>query len=121
MPERPIVVSYETIRRRSAKFGQAHAGAPRRRQPRPGDKRHLDEVFIKIDGGRKHLRQAVDQDGDVLDIRAQKHRDKAAARRSLRRRMKRRSPRGRVVLTPSGGLAVVLGSFSRSPRSPGHR
>ena len=45
---RGVVVSYETIRRWCAKFGQAYANQLRRRRPRPGDKWHLDEVFVKI-------------------------------------------------------------------------
>jgi putative transposase len=38
MLERGIVVSYETVRRWCAKFGQTYANALSRRQPRPGDK-----------------------------------------------------------------------------------
>ena len=44
---RGVVVSYETIRRWCAKFGQAYANQLRRRRPRPGDKWHLDEVFVE--------------------------------------------------------------------------
>ena len=40
----------------------------RRRRPRPGDKWHLDEVFLTINGARHYLWRAVDQDGHVLDI-----------------------------------------------------
>ena len=50
MLTRGVVVSYETIRRWCAKFGQAYANQLRRRRPRPGDKWHLDEVFIRING-----------------------------------------------------------------------
>jgi putative transposase len=46
-----VAVSYETIRRWCAKFGQAHANPLRRRRPRPGVKWHLDAVFVKINGG----------------------------------------------------------------------
>lgn len=42
------------MRRWYGKFGQTYAGALRRRQPQPGDKWHLDEVFIKINGERKY-------------------------------------------------------------------
>ena len=85
MLERGIVVSCETVRRWCAKFGPAYAGALRRRQPRTGDKWHLDEVFIKINGRLQYLWRAVDQDGSVLGILVQKRRDKAAARRFFRR------------------------------------
>ena len=38
MLQRGVIVSYETVRRWCAKFGQAYANGLRRRQPRPGDK-----------------------------------------------------------------------------------
>ena len=50
MLARGVVVSYETIRRWCAKFGQDYANQLRRRRPRPGDKWHLDEVFVRING-----------------------------------------------------------------------
>ena len=50
MPERGIDVSYETIRRWTVKFGPLIAHMLRRRQPRPGDVWHLDEVVVKIAG-----------------------------------------------------------------------
>jgi putative transposase len=68
MLERGVTVSHETIRQWTGKFGQAYANGLRRRRPRPGDKWHLDEVFIKIRGKNHYLWRAVDQDGNVLDI-----------------------------------------------------
>ena len=50
MLQRGVIVSYETIRRWCAKFGQAYANGLRRRRPRPGDKWHLDEVFVRANG-----------------------------------------------------------------------
>ncbi|WP_443061763.1 IS6 family transposase [Streptomyces sp. NBC_00425] len=99
MLERGIVLSYETVRRWCAKFGQRYADSLRRRRPRPGDKWHLDEVFIKINGEQKYLWQAVDQDGNVQDILVQNRRDTAAARRSLRRLMKKTRTVPRVIVT----------------------
>jgi putative transposase len=61
--------------------------------------KHLDEVFIKINGGQKYLWRAVDQDGNVRDILVQSRRDKAAARRFLRRLMKKTRAVPRVVVT----------------------
>jgi hypothetical protein len=52
----------------------SYAGALRRWQPRTGDKWHLDEVFIKINGRLQYLWLAVDQNGSILDILVQKHR-----------------------------------------------
>jgi putative transposase len=55
MLERGVIVSYETIRRWCVKFGQSYANSLRRRRPRPGDKWHLDAMFIRINGEQKYL------------------------------------------------------------------
>ncbi|MET9603161.1 IS6 family transposase, partial [Streptomyces sp. NPDC006459] len=60
---------------------------------------HLDEVFIKIDGVRKYLWRAVDQDGNVLDILVQNRRDKASARRFFRRLLTTTGQVPRVIVT----------------------
>ena len=76
MAARGIVVSYETIRRWCEKFGEAYAAGLRRRRARTGDKWHLDEVFLKINGITHYLWRAVDQNGMVLDILVQPKRDR---------------------------------------------
>ncbi len=65
--ERGIDASYETIRRWIVKFGPSIARGFRRRQPRPGDIWHLDEVVVKIKGRQFWLWRAVDQNGVILD------------------------------------------------------
>jgi putative transposase len=55
MLQRGVLVSYETVRRWCATFGQAYENGLRRLRPRPGDKWHLDEVFVKINGELKYL------------------------------------------------------------------
>jgi putative transposase len=99
MLKRGVIVSHETVRRWCLKFGQDYANALRCRHPRPGDKWHLDEVFVKVNGGQRYLWRAVDQDGNVLDILVQNRRDKAAARRFFRKLMKRTRSVPRVVVT----------------------
>ena len=47
---RGVVLTYETVREWCLKFGQTYANDLRRRSPRPGDRWHLDEVFLKING-----------------------------------------------------------------------
>ena len=61
MLERGVVVSYETIRWWCATFGQTYANQLRRRRARPGDKWHLDEVFLRINGTQHYLWRAVDR------------------------------------------------------------
>ena len=77
---RGVAVSYETIRRWCAKFGQAYEPAAPA-APRPGDKWRLDEVFVGINGRLCYLWRAVDQHGNVLDVLVQSRRNAVAARR----------------------------------------
>ncbi|MGW8882024.1 IS6 family transposase [Streptomyces mirabilis] len=99
MLQRGVIVSHETVRRWCAKFGQAYADGLRRRRPRPGDKWHLDEVFVKINGVRQYLWRAVDQDGNILDIMVQSRRNAKAAKRFLAKLMKKQQRVPRVMVT----------------------
>jgi putative transposase len=81
------------------KFGQTYANQLRHRRPRPGDKWHLDEVFLTINGQRHYLWRAVDQDGHILDILVQRRRDKQAAKRFFRKLLKGLTYVPRVIIT----------------------
>jgi putative transposase len=85
---RGVSLSYETVREWCLKFGQTYANGLRHKSPRPGDRWHLDEVFLKINGRLHYLWRAVDQDGDVSDIMVQSKRDKKAAKKFFRKLMK---------------------------------
>jgi putative transposase len=92
-------VSHETVRQWALKFGQDFANQIRRHLPAPGDKWHLDEVVISI-GGQKHwLWRAVDQHGAVLDILVQSRRNAKAAKRLLRKLLKKHGVARRVLIT----------------------
>ena len=78
---RGVMVSYESIREWGLRFGRMFANELKRRRPRPGDKWHMDEVFIRVGGKRHYLWRAIDQDGHVLDILVQSRRNTRAAKR----------------------------------------
>jgi putative transposase len=96
---RGILVSHETVRQWALKFGQDFATQIRRRLPAPGDKWHLDEVVISIAGKRHWLWRAVDQHGVVLDILVQSRRNAKAAKRLLRKLLKKQGVAPRVMIT----------------------
>ena len=68
MPTRGVTLTYETLREWCLTFGQTFANGLRRRPPRPADRWHPDEVFLKINGRAHYLSRALDEDGDVLNI-----------------------------------------------------
>jgi len=96
---RGIVVSHETVRRWCLKFAQRFASGLRRRRRRPGDRWHLDEVFIRIRGELHYLWRAVDQDGAVLDVLVQSRRNARAAKRFFRKLLKGLRCAPRVLVT----------------------
>nr|WP_175478927.1 IS6 family transposase [Rubrimonas cliftonensis] len=85
---RGVEVSYETLRRWIIKFGFVIARGLRRRQDRPGLVWHLDEVHVAIRGRRFWLWRAVDENGVVLEEILQSRRDRKAAKRLVRKRLK---------------------------------
>lgn len=103
LAERGVIVTYETIRQWSRKFGQSYANQLRRRRAKPGDKWFLDEVFLKINGKTSYLWCAVDQDGNVLDILVQSRRNKAAAKKFFRKLLKGCQYVPRVLITDKLG------------------
>src|SRR4051795_10698484 len=96
---RGIEVSHETVRKWGLKFGREIANGIRRRRPQSGDKWHLDEMVITIAGKKHYLWRAVDQDGFVLEALVQSRRDKKAAKRLLRKLLKKQGRAPRVMVT----------------------
>ena len=99
LAHRGVIVSYEAVRQWCLKFGPSFAQKLRYRQGRLGDTWHLDEVFVSIQGKRHYLWRAVDQDGDVLDILVQPHRDQHAAQHFFRKLLKGLHYTPRLIMT----------------------
>jgi putative transposase len=104
---RVVAASYETIRRWCAKHGQAYANQLRRRRPRPGDKCHLNEVFVGINDKLRYLWRAVDRHGSVLDVLVQSRRNAVAAKRFYRKLVKGLRYVPRVLVTDTLGSYQV--------------
>ena len=96
---RGIDVTYEAIRQWGHKFGQDDANQLRRCRPRPGDKWHLDGVFLTINGKRHYLWRAVDQEDNILDILVQSRRNKKTAKKFFKKLLKGWHYVPRVLIT----------------------
>ena len=99
LAQRGVTVTYETIRQWCQRFGPVYARRLRRRRGRMGDTWHLDEVFVTIQGRRQYLWRAVDEDGDVLDILVQSHRNRRAGVRFFRTLLKAQGRVPRRLIT----------------------
>lgn len=100
LAERGITVSHQTVRAWAEKFGRHFAADIRRRSMgRFADKWHLDEVVITMRGKKHWLWRAVDQDGFVIDVLVQSRRNATAAKRLMRKLLKRQGSVPRVMIT----------------------
>ena len=77
-----IEIIYESIRKLSLKFAQSYANIIRLCSLKPADKRHLDEVVIRINGKQYYLWRAVDKNDQVIDILMQSRRDQCNGQKS---------------------------------------
>jgi putative transposase len=96
---RGIEATYETVRRWALKFGASIARRIRSNAPACGDKWHLDEVMVTINGQKHWLWRTVDQHGAKLDVLVQSRRDQHAARRLMRKLMKKHGRVSHVLVT----------------------
>ncbi len=113
LAERGLDVSYETVRRWVLKFGHSYARRLRRFRPRPDDRWHLDEMFVKIRGRQLYLWRAVDAEGEVLNFLVQSKRNKAAALKLMRKLLKKQG------YVPSSIVTDKLPSYSAALRNLG--
>jgi putative transposase len=95
---RGIILSHETVRYWCIKFASHFKEVIKKRERKPSDKWHLDEMTVKINGEPFILWRAVDQDGIELDVFLQKRRDKKSAVRFLSRLLGT-YPTPRVIVT----------------------
>ena len=103
LAERGIDICHETVRVWWNRSGPMFAAEVRRK--RVDHMRtythwrwHLDKVFVKINGAKHYLWQAVDHEGEVLEAFATKTRDRGAALKFLKKMMKRHG-KPRVIVT----------------------
>jgi|ETNmetMinimDraft_16_1059900.scaffolds.fasta_scaffold91803_1 transposase-like protein len=115
--ERGLDVSYGSVRRWVLKFGHSFAQRLKRFRPRSDDRWHLDEMFVTIRERRMHLWRAVDAEGEVLGSLVQRRRDATAAKKLIRKLLKRWGVSPTVIVTdklPSYRAALrELGLSSR--------
>jgi putative transposase len=100
--ERGIDLCHETVRLWWNRFGPMFAADIRRL--RIGRMRgyrhwrwHLDEIYVRVNGEMHYLWRAVDHEGEVLESYVTKKRDKSAAKRFIKKALKRHGAPERIV------------------------
>jgi transposase-like protein len=79
--ERGIEVDHVTVYRWVQRFTPLLADAARFARHSPGDRWHVDETYIKVNGVWRYVYRAIDQYGQVIDVLVSARRGADAARR----------------------------------------
>ncbi len=84
--QRGYEVSHETIRVWEFRFAPMVSELLRtKRRGQAGRSWYIDETYVRVSGRWSYLYRAIDRDGNLLDSMLSEQRDRAAARRFLRR------------------------------------
>ena len=84
--QRGYEVTHETIRSWEFRFAPLVSARLRaKRRGQAGRSWYLDETYVRVGGHWRYLYRAIDRDGNLLDSMLSEQRDRAAARRFLRR------------------------------------
>jgi transposase, IS6 family len=89
------------------RFTPLLADAARFARHAPGDRWHVDETYVKVNGVWRYVYRAVDQDGQVIDVLVSARRDADAARRFFRRAPLKVTP-SEVVTDAAAVFPAVL-------------
>ncbi|MET8312273.1 IS6 family transposase [Micromonospora sp. NPDC005173] len=83
--ERGVEVDHVSVYRWVQRFTPLLADAARFSRHSPGDRWHVDETYVKVNGIWHYVYRAVDQHGQVIDVLVSARRDAGAARQFFRR------------------------------------
>jgi len=78
LAERDVTVDHVTIYRWVQRFTPEFVEAARTCRHVPGDRWFVDETYVKVNGWWTYLYRAVDQHGQIIDVRLSARRDLTA-------------------------------------------
>jgi transposase-like protein len=101
MAERGISVDHATIHRWVARYSPELLKRFNARKRAVTARWHVDETYIRVRGQWRYLYRAIDSNGDTVEFWFSERRNLAAAKRFLRKALKRHGRPERVVIDGS--------------------
>jgi transposase-like protein len=102
--ERGVDVDHVTVYRWVQRFTPLLANTARFGRHSPGDRWHVDETYVKINGVWQYVYRAVDQYGQVIDVLVSARRDADAALRFFRRALSTLKVKPSEVVTDAAAV-----------------
>src|SRR5215831_3374918 len=101
MEERGVDVDHSTINRWVIKYSPQLEEALHRRKRPVWRSWRMDETYIKVKGQWRYLSRAVDKQGQTIDFLLTEHRDTEAARRFLKKAIRRHGVPEKITIDGS--------------------
>ena len=113
LAERGIAVDHSTINRWVLRFAPQLESAFQKRKRRPLGRVRFDETYWLVKGKWMYLYRAVDKQGETIDFLLTKHRDKKAAKRFLKKMIKRNGKPGLLNIDKSGANKAAITDYNK--------
>ncbi|NBJ13962.1 IS6 family transposase [Microvirga arsenatis] len=101
MAERGVSVDHATIHRWTVRYAPELLERFNQRKRSVSGKWHIDETYIKVRGRWTYLYRAIDSNGDTVEFWFSERRNLTAAKRFLRKALKRHGRPERIVIDGS--------------------
>jgi transposase-like protein len=101
MAERGVSVDHATVHRWVIRYSPELLERFNRRKRAVTGKWHIDETYVKVGGQWKYLYRAIDSNGDTVEFWFSERQNLTAAKRFLRKALKRHGRPDRVVIDGS--------------------
>ncbi len=101
MAERGISVDHATVHRWVVRYSPELLERFNRRKRSVTGKWHVDETYLKVRGQWRYLYRAIDSNGDTVEFWFSERRNLTAAKRFLRKALKRHGRPERIVIDGS--------------------
>ena len=110
MEERGVLLDHATIQRWVVKYSPLLEEAFHRRKRPVWVSWRMDETYIKVKGQWYYLYRAVDKTGQTIDFLLTEHRDEQAAKRFLKKAIRRHGVPEKITIDGSAANAAAITS-----------
>jgi putative transposase len=114
MRERGVHVDHSTINRWVIKYSPLLEEAFHRRKRPVWVSWRMDETYIRVKGEWRYLYRAVDKHGQTIDFLLTEHRDQEAARRFLKKAIRRHGVPETITIDGSEANAAAIRSYNEA-------
>jgi putative transposase len=112
LEERGVPIDHATIQRWVVKYSPQLEEAFHRRKRAVWVSWRMDETYIKVKGEWRYLYRAVDKTGQTIDFLLTEHRDEEAARRFLKKAIRRHSVPEKITIDGSAANEAAIKSYN---------